>query len=563
MPFVRRQRKYYKDGVEVPTDTVTDFGRTIYYKNIVATKYWKEVTTGSRELEYACYTMFGDANKCAYVPYPLGGNTVYRKDTTWSKASKSSELVLTDASSLFSTITEESVIYNNPLSGNQVCPRSYENDLYKDTTKTETIEGTPEDYTYTTEETTPVEVSADDDYDYTEFIPSTQFDNYEDINKLYQLARRKRVYYKDGTEVSEIKYYKDVVTTKYWKEITTGSKELEYACYTGLVMGGDATATYYVKYPLGTDDYLYNANKEIVTNTQSSWNQYLVSVTETTLVVVFWGNTYSLSRSSEGDLYKDTTTTTVVEGTPEDYTYTTEEATKVEVSADEDWDSVNYDSYEDRLISHTPTVQDEFTYRITHEQTATGTYTITLNKDCEGSLLFVGNGGGGGSSASSSYWRNSSGGSGACFQGRVSLPKGTYTLTIGTLGYGYFIADSTNMAGGANSTDSYLTDENGNELIRVGCGIRGTAIGQGGAGGTLKLGTLEVLETTKAVNGNTGEWNNQYGQGVQKFAKSAYDGTTSGYGAGTSSYYGGGNIYGVAGIFKLDIEHLDKGLRSY
>jgi hypothetical protein len=146
---------------------------TKYYKDVVTTKYWKEVTTGSRELEYACYTMFGDANKCAYVPYPLGGNTVYRKDTSWSKASKSSELVLTDSSSLFSAITEENVTYKNPLSGNQVCPRSYKNDLYKDTTKTETVEGTPEDYTYTTTETTTVEVSADDDWTRSEEVNTT------------------------------------------------------------------------------------------------------------------------------------------------------------------------------------------------------------------------------------------------------------------------------------------------------------------------------------------------------------------------------------------------------
>lgn len=217
--------------------------------------------------------------------------------------------------------------------------------------------------------------------------------------------------------------------------------------------------------------------------------------------------------------------------------------------------STDYDYYKDNLVSYSPIVRGSRTYyKQSEKQRNTGTYTFTLDKDYTAKLLFVGNGGGGGSSANDSYWRNSSGGSGACFQGRVSLPKGTYTLTIGTLGYGYCIGNTANMTGGADSTDSYLTDKNGNELIRVGCGKRGTVIGQGGAGGTLTLGTLEVLETTKAVNGNTGEWNNQYGQGVQKFAASAYDGTTTGYGAGTSSYYGGGNVYGVAGIFDLVLE---------
>jgi hypothetical protein len=109
----------------------------------------------------------------------------------------------------------------------------------------------------------------------------------------------------------------------------------------------------------------------------------------------------------------------------------------------------------------------------------------------------------------------------------------------------------------------YTTDENGNELIRVGCGIRGKAINVGGDGGVLTLGTINVLKTIKAVNGNKGETNNQYGKGVQKFAKSAYDGTTTGYGAGTSSYYGGGNVYGIKGIFKLEIVTKKEGIRSY
>ena len=352
------------------------------------------------------------------------------------------------------------------------------------------------------------------------------------------------------------KYYKDVVTTKYWKEITTGSRELEYACY------NTGQAYVYAKAPLGSDLNCYqgtgynpiivSSSSELVVN--PAWPY--ISVTESGLVQRGWQGNVTYTRYTAGDLYKGTTTTTTVEGTPEDYTYTTEETTTVVVSANEDW--TRYEVV--NMKAYAPTIQDEFTYRITQTQRNTGTYTITLDRDCVGNLLFVGNGGPGNSSAKDSRWHYSGGGSGACFQGRVRLPKGTYTLTIGTLGSAGFSANNHYNSGGVASTDSYLTNSAGQELIRVGAGGKGyTSVGgYGGAGGVLKLGTLDVIETTKAVNGTTGGNTES-----TNFAKSAYDGTTSGYGAGTGSTQNKGTTYGVAGIFDLRIEYLDKGLRSY
>lgn len=187
MPFIRRQRKYYKDGVEVPSSSITDFGSYKYFKNVVTTKYWKEITTGSRELAYAAYSWFGSIK---YAIAPLGtNNLVYDNKGN----------VITGGS--WRNITESTAEYY-ALGMYDTCPRSYENDIYIDTTVTETVEGTPDDYTYTTEEITPVEVTANDDYDFTEFVPSTEFDYYEDKNKLYTLTRRIREYYKYGTELN-------------------------------------------------------------------------------------------------------------------------------------------------------------------------------------------------------------------------------------------------------------------------------------------------------------------------------------------------------------------------
>ena len=194
--------------VEVPSSSITDFGSYKYYKNVVTTKYWKEITTGSRELGYACYRelVIGTVYAYAYAKLPLGEDiTVYssaRSGGTEPATSIDEISALSTSTCKWVSLEENTAKFKSTSStSNNTLERYRDGDLYIDTTVTGTVEGTPEDYTYTTEEITPVEVSADDDYDFTEFVPSAEFDYYEDRNKLYNITKRQRDYYKYGTEL--------------------------------------------------------------------------------------------------------------------------------------------------------------------------------------------------------------------------------------------------------------------------------------------------------------------------------------------------------------------------
>ena len=142
-------------------------------------------------------------------------------------------------------------------------------------------------------------------------------------NKYYVFRRKRN------------RYYKDVVTTKYWKEVTTGSRELEYACYT-------ADGWYvYAKAPLGSDlvGYANNAGVAVLPTNSSQLTGFITWewVTESSAKSAVGG---TATRYTAGDLYKDTTTTTVVEGTADDYTYTTTETTTIEVTSNDEYDRV-------------------------------------------------------------------------------------------------------------------------------------------------------------------------------------------------------------------------------
>lgn len=360
------------------------------------------------------------------------------------------------------------------------------------------------------------------------------------------------------TDFGGTKYFKNVVITKYWKEITTGSRELEFACYT---YGGQYA---YAKAPLGDVTTCYqlrtgglaSSSAEVEANPAPlTWSK----VGEDTAVV----SGITFTRYPNGDFYIDTTTTTVVEGTPEDYTYTTEESSIIEVTADDDYDftelipSNDFDYYLDSRVMYNLIKRGtrEY-YKRELSQRDTGTYTFTLGRTYVAELLFVGNGGGGSSSQRSSRWYYTGGGSGAVFEGKVILPPDTYTLTIGTLGYSYNIDNVAGHSNGLQSTDSFLVNSSGEELIRVGAGKMGTGTGSGGAAGVLTLGSLDIVSTKKAKDGNAG------GSGSSNnFALSAYDNTKTGYGAGTGSVRYAGNVYGIAGIFDLvlqtDIDNYD------
>nr|DAM10459.1 MAG TPA: hypothetical protein [Caudoviricetes sp.] len=160
--------------------------------------------------------------------------------------------------------------------------------------------------------------------------------NLELADGVLTLKAGSKVYVPNGFEKLK-KYYKDVVTTKYWKEVTTGSRELEYACYYSSGELGDEY--YYAKAPIGSDLQVYGTRSKEVASSSSelgaAGNLAFSSLNEDTAV---FGVTFN--RYRDGDLYIDTTATEVVESTPEDYTYTTEETTTVEVTADDDWTKV-------------------------------------------------------------------------------------------------------------------------------------------------------------------------------------------------------------------------------
>lgn len=370
------------------------------------------------------------------------------------------------------------------------------------------------------------------------------------------------------TDFGGTKYFKNVVITKYWKEITTGSREVEFRCYDmndgshNYIYTPDLVAVYgvYGSYPFPLVDssskltffgnLIRNASEESI---EANYGRIIANQD-------MW---LSCSRSYENDLYIDTTTTTVVEGTPEDYTYTTEESSIIEVTADDDYDftesipSDDFDYYLDSRVMYNLIKRGtrEY-YKRELSQRDTGTYTFTLGRTYVAEILFVGNGGGGSSSQRSSRWYYTGGGSGAVFEGKVILPPDTYTLTIGTLGYSYNIDNVAGHSNGLQSTDSFLVNSSGEELIRVGAGRMGTGTGSGGAAGVLTLGSLDIVSTKKAKNGNAG------GSGSSNnFALSAYDNTKTGYGAGTGSVRYAGNVYGIAGIFDLvlqtDIDNYD------
>ncbi len=186
------------------------------------------------------------------------------------------------------------------------------------------------------------------------------------------------------------------------------------------------------------------------------------------------------------------------------------------------------------------------------EQNQEGSYTLDLLIKGQYYILSVGNGAGGGSSQRDSKWFQSSGGSGATFEAIVSLPDGRYTVNIGKLGFGYNINNRLSCTGGEDSSDTFLLDPNGVEILRTGCGIRGTSHTSGGNGGIVTLGNINIVHIGKSINGNKGtNINNGSVSQASGYALSSFDNTKTGLGAGTGSWRGGGNVYGVAGCFKI------------
>ena len=402
---------------------------------------------------------------------------------------------------------------------------------------------------------------------------SSDYDYYEDKHKLYQLAKTKRTYYKHAYDdytlptMTSTTAPEGTVTTNVssWYQLFFGNSAV--LSINNNKTKADLYAEYKFAYPLAAGTYTVSLtaykqsnapanpryidvtleNGEVLTvgefkiNTSSTVHSFTFTTEDRIVAIKYYGTygtstvqyvveyVYNFCLTAEG---KDTNVVSV---------------NKVDVEGT----STDYDYYTDKLLSYAPIVRGKRSYyKQDLNQRDTGTYTFTLDKDYTAKMLFVGNGGGGCSSQKDSRWHYSSGGSGACFEGLVRLPADTYTLTRGTLGYGNNYNNTHYWSGGVQSTDSFLTNSAGEELIRVGAGGMGyTSVGGvGGAAGVLTLGTLDILETKKATDGVYTAGNTSAG------SVSAYDGTYSGYGAGTGSQRGQGNVYGIAGIFDLVLE---------
>lgn len=150
---------------------------------------------------------------------------------------------------------------------------------------------------------------------------------YVNADKAYVLKRKQ--------------YWKKVVTeiTKYWKETTTETTELTYACYRFNSSFG--WVYYYIKTPIGSSDAAYEPkysnNVAIIPPSSSSdltINPYHTASSLTENSCVIFNATYT--RYTAGDLYETVTTTEIVPGTPDDYTYTEVETIESTVPATKD-----------------------------------------------------------------------------------------------------------------------------------------------------------------------------------------------------------------------------------
>lgn len=184
MPSYALKRKIYK-----------------YYKDMVVTKYWKEVTTETEGtvLAYACYylsdgSMMGTS--CLYAKTPLGSDsTPYasKKNGYFQPASGVDDITAeTYLNATFASITEDQAVLKGQQ-GSSTLPRKFDYDLYTTgtITTTTTVEGTPNDYTYTTTETVTTEVTANDDYDRAELVGINVYfpmRRQQDVNGVTQFA---------------------------------------------------------------------------------------------------------------------------------------------------------------------------------------------------------------------------------------------------------------------------------------------------------------------------------------------------------------------------------------
>lgn len=173
--------------IEVNEKDITDFGIK-YYKNITKTHYWKESLT-EKDIRYYCYVdreWVGESVRYIYLKTPLGlDKNIYGTVYSWSSASiAKSEEDLNVIDGKFSSVNEEKnyVSVSIPINGSSYT--TYYRYEDGDVEGNKIVEGSEDDYIFTTEETTTVEVNSNEDYDYTEIVDSTDFDEYIEYDTI-------------------------------------------------------------------------------------------------------------------------------------------------------------------------------------------------------------------------------------------------------------------------------------------------------------------------------------------------------------------------------------------
>ena len=582
MPFVKRQRKYYK---------YVDWSQPINPTDITATSGWGSPANAFDDVADT-YATCGTSTD--YIEWDLGANILLSGITATGyyvdSVSRAMGLRIYKVEDSVETLLGET---------NKASPATTYN---LSATFTETLcsklrirlatSNAKGDAPTTTYPTRIREIKLTATQQVVEST-SSDYDWYEDNHKFYQLISKGKQYFKNfyrvNTTITGSPTINNCVVSGFsssnylgFPAISIGNEpwEIVFKATTGSSTGNNQglfgiTGTGYTRC-----DTSNNKLRILLSNSSSSFNigeiasRTLSANTTYWFKITFTGSSYNMYSSTDGINYtldqsksstaKTTFASGMMIGRARDGVWGGSIDLKesyIKINDKVVWDNIyagagtstDYDYYIEKLLAYSPIVRGKrIYYKQDLKQRDTGTYTFTLNKEYTAKMLFVGNGGGGCSSQKDSQWHYSGGGSGACFEGLVKLPADTYTLTIGSLGYGNNRDNVHYHSSTVVSTDSYLTNSAGQELIRVGAGGNGyTSVGGvSGAAGVLTMGTLNVLETNKAVNGNT-----QVGKTAStNYSLSAYDGTETGYGAGTGAERGEGNVYGIKGIFDLVLE---------
>lgn len=106
---------------------------------------------------------------------------------------------------------------------------------------------------------------------------------------------------------------------KYWKEVTTTKREVEYYCYRG---DGILAYMYFLGVPVvGSNKMYYQPSSDIASDKSQLTKSSDVSLTSANENSIIFTDKSSATRYPSGDLYHEVTKTQIVPGTPDDYTY--------------------------------------------------------------------------------------------------------------------------------------------------------------------------------------------------------------------------------------------------